>query len=221
MSLNDLKTEPIKDDVDFNNMPDQMGSYGPMLQPGNYRFRMSKLGPDNFDAVDSEQGQRLKVKFDQNAPLVVVQAVDQQMIGETYRTSLTNIARKRGKKDDPNAKFASDLDFLFQALGETTRPTSNKGFADVLIAKSNAAAEFSATNEWSYRCGEQSNARWLQEDGSLAEGAGPDGQPLKGCGTRVYQKDVQKVDGKYPERITCAGCGASVRAFGNLSNFKA
>src|SRR5947207_2213408 len=101
MSLNDLSTAPIKDDIDFDNLPEQMGVFPPPPQPGPYRFRLSKLGPDNFDSLtDDKWGARVKVKFDQNAPLVIVQATDPAVIGDTFQTQLTNVPRKRGKGED-------------------------------------------------------------------------------------------------------------------------
>ena len=221
MSLNDLSTSPVKDAVDFDNLPEQMGAYGPLLQPGPYRWKLSKLGVDNFDKIDhAEQGERLKVKFDQSAPLIVVQAIDPAAVGETFTTQISNVGRKRGKKDDENAPVVSDMDYLLKALGVTARPKSNRELGDTLIAKSNGAAEFGADLEWSVSCNPNREAKWDDGAGGLTIQNDEAGTPMKGCGTRVYQKDIAKLDGKFVERMTCPGCAASLRAFGNLTRFK-
>jgi hypothetical protein len=60
----------------------------------------------------------------------------------------------------------------------------------------------------------------IEDPASSLEG---DDAGLKaGCGARYYQNDVPKVEGQQPLEITCSNpeCGAVVRAFGNLRNFK-
>lgn len=227
MGLNDLDTTAIKDDVDFGNLPEQMGGYAPMPQPGPYRFKLSPLGPDSFD-LDKREGEpdRMKVKFDEHAPLTITQAspANQAFVGEPFRTTISNRPRKRGKGDD--APMASDADYLLQALGAKERPKSNRAYADLLLAKSKEQAEFGADIEWSWHCNPKRDAQWVAEDGSLVTVALEEGSEAKrtGCGTRIYQKDVKKgADGKVPERVTCPNpdCQASVRGFANLTRFKA
>lgn len=218
MSLNDLSTAPVKDNVDFNDLPEQMGAYPPPPQPGPYRFRISKLGADNFDAIQhAEYGERVKVKFDQNAPLVITHASNPAALGDVFQTSLTNTPRRRGKGED--APLASDMDYLLKALGVTERPTSPRAYAEVLMTASNEAKEFAADVEWSWGCNDKRPAQWPDETGALVEASNAEGVVM-GCGTKHYQKDVKKVDGAFPERVACSKCGASLRAFGNLSRFR-
>ncbi len=219
MGLNDLSTKPVKDEVDFHNLPEQFGGSTPPLPPGSYRFKLSKLGPDNFDKAESaEYKDRMKVLFNDAAPLEVVQSLGNKHNGEPFKTQLSNIPRARNKD---RTVFASDVDYLLQALGVKERPKSARGYADVLMAKSLEGAEFTADIEWSWHSNENKAARFPQEGGRLEEVAGEDGQPLKGSGERWYQKDVPKQeDGTFPLYVTDAN-GASVRAFGNLTRFRA
>jgi hypothetical protein len=219
MSLNDLSTTPIADAVDFNDLPEQMGGYAPPPQPGPKRFKLSKLGPDNFDKVTStDYGERVKVKFDGNAPLVILQSTLEGEVGDPFTTVLTNVPRKRGKGED--APVASDMDYLLKALKVAERPKTMHGYADALMIQSNQAAEFTADIEWSARCAPERDAQWPDGNGGFYGAADASNQPQKGCGTRVYQRDLPKVDGKYQDRVLCPKCGASVRAFANLTRFR-
>ncbi len=215
-NLNELGTQTLNDGVDMANLGDSFGTSAPPPQPGPYRLALSPLGPDNFDKVSSsEYGDRVKVKFDDAAPLVIVQSVGGTHDGEPFKTTLTNTPRKRGKKDDPNAPVSSDWDLLNRALGEETRPASNKAYAERLIARSQARQQFGADVEWSWQCRDDKDIFADNGSGGFAQVAG-----TKGCGRRYYQKDVEKVNGEFPLRITCA-CGANIRAFGNLTKFRA
>lgn len=218
MGLNDLSTKPLKDEVDFDNMPEQFGGAQPPLPPGSYRFKLSKLGPDNFDKAESaDYKDRMKVLFNDQAPLEVVQSLGNKHNGEPFKTQLSNIPRARNKD---KTQFASDVDYLLQALGVKERPKTARAYADVLVAKSLEGAEFGADVEWSWYSNEKKAARFPQEGGGSAEVAGEGGQPIPGSGERWYQKDVQKLeDGSYPLYISDAN-GAQVRAFPNLRNFK-
>lgn len=225
MNLADLGSTPLNDGVDVANLPEQLGAIRPMLQPGSYRFALPRLDAECFAAVQTQDyGARVQVRFDDEHPLTIVQAPEalkDELLGTPFTTSLSNVPRKRGKGDD--APVASDWDYLNRALKVTTRPASNQAYAQGLIALSQVspAPTFGADAEVSYNCNPNREARW--DDGQGGTQAFPDettGQPRKGCGTRVYQKDVAKTNGRYPERITCAKCNASVRGFANLTRFR-
>lgn len=239
MDLNSLGGTPLSDAVDVNNLPEQMGGqYPDPPQPGTYILELPKtLKAENFEKVAStDYGDRVKVKFDDDAPLVIVDApvaFRDEFLNTPFRTSISNVPRKRGKGDD--APIASDWDYLNRALKFTKRPASNKEYAVTLLEQAKKSARFQADIEFSYRCDERRDAYFAGEGGKQEkiQAVGQDnvpmvdvatGQPvyIKGCGKRYYLKDVAKEHGRYPVRITCTdpNCQASIRAFANLTRFE-
>lgn len=220
MSLNDFSTAPLNDGVDFANLPEQMGSFAPPPPPGPYRFALSPLSAANFDKVQSpDYGERAKVKFDQSAPLVIKQSLAGAHDNEPFQTTITNTPRKRGKGD--TAPVASDWDYLNQALKIPVRPTTNRAYCETLLAESQKRAEFGADLEWSWSCNPNRDAYFDDGQGGQATALNAaTGANIQGCGARYYQGAVAKVDGAYPLRLQCATCGASVRAFANLTRFR-
>jgi len=237
LKLSDFGSKPLNDGVDTANLPEQGGSYPDPPQPGAYRFDLSPLTLENFEKVASnDYGERVKVKFDANAPLVITQSPTGAENGTPYQTSISNVPRKRGRGDD--APVASDMDYLvMKGLGiPMPTPRTNQAYVKALLEASAKKASFIGDIEWSWNCNDGRDAYFLLEDGSTgpidavdAQGT-PTGGKQQGCGKRVYQKDVQKVThdaagtqlpaAKYPMRITCAGCGASVRGFSNIRTFR-
>lgn len=223
-NLNDLGSTPLNDGVDPANLPAQMGSSAPPPQPGPYRFRLAPVKLADLDTVKHDDyGQRVKATL----ALTIVQSSTGAENGETWTTTLTNTPMRRGKRDDPNAPLASDWDYLNQALGITLAQRSNKGYAEALMAKTAGGdAEFLADLEWSWRCSDTRDAYFADDQGNAQKAEG-----TKGCGAKYYQSGVSKEaetgpDGQiirqvYPLQLTCSACGALVRAFGNLRNFRA
>lgn len=235
MNLNELGTTPLTDGVDVNNLPEQFGGFTPPPPPGTYRFQLPVLKPEAFSKVITEkEGDRVKVTFNDDFPLLIIQAPPAAKDYEKtpFNTNLTNTPRKRGKGDD--APKASDWDYLNKALGEPARPANNADYAKKLIAQSQTAGgkTFQADVEWGWSCNPNRAARFDDGNGQFIEVPQTDGDgapmkdpntgepiPVKGCGKRYYEGQVDKVDGKVPLRITCE-CGANVRAFPNLTRFK-
>lgn len=219
MSLKDLSTAPLTDEVDFANMPEAFGTSAPPPPPGDYRFALPKtLGDANFDEVVSEQyGKRVKVVFNDAAPLKIVQSVGAIHDGEPFKTSLSNIPRARNKE---KTLIFSDWDQLNQALGEAERPKGNLQYAQTLLKHAAAEDTFAATMEWSWGCNDKRAARFDDGNGGTTEVTREgETEPAKGCGRKYYQSVVQKVNGEFPLRIACE-CGASIRAFGNLTKLR-
>lgn len=213
MSLNDLSAAPLQDAVDVNNLPEQYGGGQPFLQPGNALFELSPLSVENFDKVDSDEyGERVKVKFDQNAPLVIRQSVGGKYDNQPFVTTLTNVPRKRGK--DADAPIAADWDYLNQALKIEGRPKTNREYATKLMEKAAARTQFRAKIGASWNCRKDRNIYMPDGAGGYQE------MDQLGCGVRKYEKDVKKVNGEFPERVECE-CGAHVRGFNGLENFRA
>lgn len=228
LDLNQLSGVPFQDGVDVTNLPAQMGQSEPPPQPGPFRFALpATLTLANFDVIAADktkgQGDRVKVQFNDQAPLLIVQAHAQaaDRVNTPFKTSLTNTPRKRGKKDDINAPMASDWDYLNQGLAHAQRPVGNRGYVQQLLTDAGAQKQFGADIEWSWSCNEERDARFPDGQGGTREMPLPTGGNQKGCGERYYQQDVDKVNGMFPLNIGCGKCSAQLRAFGNLTRFKA
>lgn len=167
-TLNDLGNDSLlQDGVDFNNMPEQGGGFTPPPQPGAYRFKLpATLGPEHFKKVESNDfGARVQVRFDETAPLLIVQApaTAADRVHTPFETSLSNVPRNRARKGQP-AQNVSDADYLLRALGITERPATNRAYAEVLIAAAKEGREFTADIEWSWRCNDKREAYFTVED---------------------------------------------------------
>lgn len=222
-------------DVDFANMPEQRGSggFGPQPQPGTYRFKVPTFDASApiFDTLTTQKGPRLNLKFEDSHALTIVQSPGGTHNGETLRWRLSNQEFNRAKKGDPET-FASDMDYILRdVLKQTKRPSSNQQYGQAMI-KEFSGKEFTADLEFQWRCNDQADIR--VDDG---QGGTEVVEGTKGCGAKYYQggrNGVQKVHENpedpnsplvYPERITCSGkdgiqCGAVVRAFPQLRNFR-
>ena len=219
-------------DVDFADMPDQRGSYAPPLYPGDYRFKLPKLTADMevWDKLDTEDGVRLNVLLLDAAALTVVQSPGGTRDGESFELRISNQGFNRARKGEPEIRV-SDMDYLLRdGLKITTKPKTNADYARALIAASER--EFTATVEWTWRCNPKKDIYVDDGQGSTKQVEGQ-----KGCGAKYYQggaSGVQKVYSDpndassalvWPERVECSGrdgvpCGASVRAFPQLRNFR-
>lgn len=207
-----LKDEKLPEQT-FDDLP-EFGGFAPPPQPGAYRWRLPSSGvlARAWETVDTDKGQRLKLLLDKDAPLTIVQSPGGKINGDTFQTRLTTQERKRGK-DGPEA---SDIDYLLKAFGEKSRPPSQKAIADKVISFGDK--EFGSDLEYSYRCDPNRDIYAKGEDGKAVKVDG-----TKGCGAKYYQKDVADMrgeNGEYPHEILCT-CGALVRAFANLTNFRA
>jgi hypothetical protein len=212
-SINDLGLgNDALEGADFDSIPENLGqSFPDPPQPGKYRFRLPASLAAIWAVVESEKhGTRINGVFDQDAPLLIVQSPEKAHDGEEFQYRISNVPRERTKEKI----LVSDMDLLLRALGESKRPVSNKAYAQAL--QKYAGKDFGATVEFSYRCSDQREAYFDDGQGGQQRVEGK-----MGCGSRWYQRDVPKVDGLQPVRITCTNpeCGASVRAFPNLTGF--
>ncbi len=221
-SLNDLKLtkEVIEHDVaDLDALPTQMGMRTPTLQPGPYVFALPALTAlrDAFDVVKREgEADRLAVVFRDEAALTIAQAPDKELVGKPFNNRLSNVARARGK----NGPKVSDFDYLLQALGEKKMPVTNVAYGEAILRY--AGRTFGADIELSYFCNSKNPIRAEDASGQVVALDGQEGRALqKGCGSRYYQKDVEKDQetGKFPIKIGC-DCGAVLYANENLVRFR-
>lgn len=196
------------------------GGFAPPPQPGAFRFQLpANLTSiwDPFDTPEKTPPQRIAAIFDADHPLKITQSKDGRYNGEPFQTRINNNERARGKD---KSVIASDMDYLLRAFKETTKPASNKAYAEAVMR--HAGKEFGADIRWSWRCSKERNIRVEVKDpatGQRTEVKEIEGQ--KGCGEAFYQEDVPKMpNGEFPLEIQCQ-CGALLRAFGNLDNFRA
>ncbi len=194
-------------------LPDQPGRYVPPPQPGSYVFRLPedmRAIWEPFDAASLGGARRVWAVFDDEHPLTIVQSPDGTRDGETFRQRISNAERARGR----DGVKVSDMTYLLRALGEDTSTLrTNQDFVRALLK--HAGETFKADIEYSANCNENRNIYVQTEEGGFEE------LDQKGCGKRYYQRDFDKLKqgGVYPDRITCEGCGASLRAFPNLTRF--
>lgn len=227
-----LGTEIIGEAVDMAALGEQRGEYRPLPQPGTYRFRFPARMDDIWEGFDHTKGnppgKRIRAVFDDHAPLTIIQSPGKVHDGEPFTTRLTNAERQRGKKGDPNAPWVSDMDYIFRdVFGVKTKPTQNAAYAQEL--QKHVSQEFTASLTWNWFCNPNKNIWTASGEVNPTTGQAQLMEVEQaGCGTSFYMKDVEKVPSNpedpssppvYPERITCT-CGANVRAFANLENFR-
>lgn len=214
-----LKNEALEgSDIAFGDMP-EFGGFTPPPQPGSYRYRLPTKLSNIWDTIETEKyGTRVKATFDQDAPLTTVQSPTGEHNGDPFQTNLSNVPRPRGK----DKVLVSDMDLLLRALQTAypdklgARPKTNGEYVKAL--QQFAGLEFGADVEWSWSCNPKRSI--YIDDGQGGSVEHPDKQ--LGCGARYYQSDVKgmKTEAGYPLRISCSTCGAIVRAFPNLTNFR-
>ena len=209
-----LKDEQLPAQV-YDDLP-EFGSFTPPPQPGRYRFKLPMDLTKVFEAFDTTKGQRLRFIFDKDAPLTITQSPQGKLNGDTFYTRLSTFERKRGDVE------TSDADYLLKGLGEKSKPTTLKGYAEKLMA--HRGGEFGAEVTYQWFCNDKKNIWVVDQAGKRTEV-----ENTPGCGKGYYQHDktrkveqqiARQEDGTYPLEILCA-CGAVVRAFANLDNITA
>lgn len=199
-------------------LPQQMGAPRETLMPGIDEFRLpadlSRLWHD-IEAEDTRQflangqpnptfGKKIKrrqLKFDQNAPLIVVGGkLDNLPMTATFSTN----PRPRGKKDDPKTAWVSDVHYLLLiAFQDKTYPklpaeveaTINK-YANGTIRLEHGLTAQCRADKVRYIA--------IQADGQTSTIQDPSGK--KGCGARFYTKDFKLDTGGYATQAAC-DCG--------------
>jgi hypothetical protein len=227
--------------------PPYPGSYR-FKPPANFAALWDKFeSADPRGAKDKDGNpvkvERLSLVFDKDDPLVITQAPADQahLIGTQFTTRINNKERNRAKKNDPPL-FVADMLYLLRAWSETQVPKTNQEY--VALVMKHAGKEFGADVEWTTNCNEERQIfiEVQKQDGAgnplvdaatgqalteLLPGVDAANQPVKGCGARYYMNNWPKgSDGRYLPRMTCSGkdgrpCGASLRPFGQLRNFRA
>ena len=199
--------------ADLGDLP-EFGTFQPPPPPGPYRMRLpGNLSGPIYDVYDvNGKGQRVRVIFDRDHPLLITQSKAGTKNGEPFETRINNNERSRGK----SGAIASDWDYLLRALGEKQKPANNKAY--IVALQKHAGKEFGCDISYSWSCSPERDIRVVPAGGgtpTVVEGQ-------KGCGEKYYAGDVPaalKVNGELPYEIPCQ-CGARLRAFANLENYR-
>jgi hypothetical protein len=210
-------SEPVP--VDVSDLPEQPGaSFAPIPQPGDYSFALpaQDVLAEAWDFQLDEKGAR--------HPILMLAQPKQGEAGPDARLSMDDGQKVRtrlsGQPRDFNGKMASDLHFLVSGAFKHSAPIVG-GLGLVQAVLLYAGQRFKSYFGWSTRCNPANDI--YGADSQIVTGK-------KGCGRRygerAYTKkngekvlEIPKVDGKFVERFECV-CGAHLRAFGNLNNFR-
>lgn len=222
-SINELDLKPQQAEaVDYSAIPDEFSSAPPPPYPGTYRFRLPskeelKVAFDTFEGdVNGKTYQFVSVIFDKDAPLVITEG--KAHVGEPFTTRINNKPRNRSRKGDPETLISDGTYFLRALEGAQVKNYDNKGFIDAVIAC--GGKEFVADLEWSAGCNAKKQAYYADDNGNLVAWTLEDGSEKMGCGEYTYQNNWPRgADGRFLDRATCK-CGASLRPFGGLRQFK-
>jgi hypothetical protein len=198
--------------IDYEKVPEQRGGYKPLVQPGDFLFRLPKnlaeAWAEPFMAdVGGTKDERVAVQFDDEHPLTIVKkhpSVAEDAVGQTLRMRISNAERNRAKKGEPQA-LVSDMYYLvfesFSAEVNGSKPKDNLEWMALLSGL--AGKEFVGSLTWSTYCNKE-KVRYIgseENDGGIVDPSG-----LTGCGARYYQKDIPKgAGGEYLERFICGG----------------
>ncbi len=211
-------------------LPAQMGGAFSSLPPGVSNFRLPIDLPQLWDTVvvkadrpgHPDHGKdlvRIRVKFSREHPLVVVDGPHKD---ETLTATMTNNPRPRGRKDNPQTPWISDLMYLLDvSLGDKSRPTN----PDVLKAAINkhAGRVIRLEHGLSAQC-RPDKVRYIEvSNGNGTSSVMQDPSGVQGCGLRYYTKDFKNPDAKgdqppYDEQIEC-DCHAILRGFAQVERF--
>lgn len=237
-------------------LPAQGGGFGPTLMPAIDEFLVPLTLAQLWDTVDIKDsnpksrtfGQvvsRNRIKFDKNAPLVVASGPNK---GEVFTCQVSANPRPRGKADDENTPWISDLAYMLEiGFGDKSRPTS----AQALKAQIN---KYAGKTIWidhglSAHC-RPDQVKYVYDDANPNADGTPktmkDPRGVKGCGDdtkrrsdgkgkqgRYYTRDFKDADapGGYVDQIECdtvigqtssgqpVYCGAALRGFPSLERF--
>lgn len=227
MSLESLPMQPEPEIPEWQDVPEQRGPGIPTLPRGTYEFQLPyNLTPDRWkEDKDKNEVMHFRLSFDADFPLVVtatnVQGVEEHAL---FRGSISTRPRPRfvGKRGDP-PKYVSDAVYLYKdALkGPQINIKDDKTVRDG-ICKVGAGKKFVATVVWPAFCNPKKVRYILDADGNSIED--PEGK--QGCGANYRDgKTIDPATGMISERFVCAGkdgngCGAAIRVFPELSNFR-
>jgi hypothetical protein len=209
LGLNDEAIEG----VDFEEMPQGLGSSIRPPQPGIYQFQLpsAEVMFKCFDKLeDADQGQRLVAQFRDAA------ALKNLTLGEYYNTNISNRTRVINFKSGPVT--VSDMAMLLKAVDSEPPGKNNAAYAQAMI---NAQLRtFMAENRLSITCNTKKS---IWKDGNEQKGVMGCGKkyssaPYTRKGVTVFEIP-KEADGLFKLSFPCS-CGADLRVWGNLQGFR-
>ena len=107
------------------------------------------------------------------------------------------------------------MQYLIRILDPSATPATNQQFVAILSA--HAGEKFKASVTWSAYCNPNKTARFAN-----AEGVAEEVESTTGCGENFYQQSIPTDDdtGQFESQFSCSGCGAVVRSFPKLRNYR-
>ena len=232
-ATDDLNSTQVRTDIPGEVYPEgampQLGGGRASLQPGVDVFQLPVNLPALWhDIIVEREGTKYKhvqLKFDKDNPLIVVGGPNN---GAAMLMSFTTLPRPRGRKDNPETLWISDLAILLDTgLGDKSRPLTKGGEAGVLALKAAINKYAGRTVRLDHGLSAQcrpDKVRYAFKNEDTDESM-EDPRKLKGCGQRHYTKDFKAPDAKQGEPqfdavIPCKGkykdgtpCGAALRGF--------
>lgn len=208
-TINDLELSDVELPVpDYDDIPEEKGEYVPPPQPGDYAFTLPARLDNVFDVIEwgADKAPRVQAVLARESALTLHTTDGDR----TFSAWINNAERPRGKEKVP----VSDLTYLIRALNPTATPKTNKEFATE-FAK-HGGRKFKASVTWSAFCSPTKDA-YFPDPSNPGTSILCAGTP--GCGKNYYQQDIPKQGGVYQERFQCT-CGATLRAFPKLRNFR-
>lgn len=239
--LEDVKIEEAQFEAaaaDAGEMPEEFGGAKPNLAQGRYIFALPQDLGALWETQESVFGTRLVLQPSDGLAAFSKHERDANgnpaYVGQWYGR-ISAVPRNRAKKGEPK-RLVADMTYLAVALGFPSKAVTvvTKASADRPSEKlteyvsagsqkelgqkleSKAGSYFEATNEWSAYCND-SKVRYI---GDGTGGNILDPSNTKGCGARVYARDIPSVGGVPQEKFPCK-CGAALIAYQNLGNFGA
>lgn len=246
----DVNNLGLKEDVAGIDIPDevpeQRGEFAPNPYPGWFAV---ELPPDISGLWEVQevkdprnpQGetkvQRVQLVFTaEGAPLTVLQAHGQETIygaGTGMGGKVSNVERRRGKKDEKDAPLVSDMYYFGEELGHDmdrlrAALRAAPGRANhIWIEHMNehGGGRLKVKVSWSARC-DENRKRYVweanPETGLATGGTVEDPSGDKGCGAKFYLKDIPKDENsRYMERFMCPKCQTAVlRAWPQFDSFR-
>lgn len=219
-----LGADPIAtDEVPTENIPEQGGSYIPLLPFTTFQFRL----PDDLaecweafehtDATTGAKTQRVRLRLDASHPLVVVGGPRD---GAVMTATISSVPRPRGREKQPIA----DLFYLLRtSLADKTPIRTQSDWIRAINAHAGRSIWLDLGG--SARC-DDTRVRYIltvnpEDPESYLAVEDPDGH--HGCGHKYYTRDVKRdpETGQPLERFQCDKCGASLRVFQQIEKFKA
>lgn len=199
--------DDVEDSLTEGELPAQGGGYVPTIMPGFHNLQLPAnidqcweakdyekkddagnvvMGPDGVALVE----QHLLLKFDKENPMIVQGG---NFDGLPFTATISTMARRRGKKTDPNAPKVSDMTyFIRDSLNDNSRIQFRK---DVIgIVNKHAGQVVRVESGLSAQC-DTERVRYI-DDGAGGVIEDPDG--IQGCGaaggkanSRLYTQDFK------------------------------